>query len=242
MDFYKRYGWIKEGTIIGSYKVLSLEGVKTASDKLKVEVIHNGRIKYKTAYEILQYPTLKEHNSNWGKQLGPVKLNEWEIKGDYVIGKCTNNNLIFYLDYEDYLKVKDIPLSAHIPWGGRPYVAYRHHIDHKQQNDALLSILGLPYWTRFKNGNHMDFRKQNIDTTTKDRCNIMNRVVGVNYNKEKKSWVAKMLIGDKREVICISKDLGECIRKRFEAELKYYDHSRFQQYKVDIIKELGLEI
>ena len=206
---------------------------KTFGDWVVIEesIRTNGIIKVKIENTKTGYQRLAPRSNVLkilsGTEVKHRKTCSWKVVGDYVIGKCCNTGLIFYVDYTDYLKIKDIPFCSHTVKGGQPYVCYRHVGENGiTENTSLIKYLNLPYWTRFINGNRMDFRRSNIDTTSRDRCNIRNMVPGVWYEPSKLSWRAAINLqprGGKLITLKTSKDLGKCIQARLEAEQKYFD-------------------
>lgn len=276
MDVSKKYGWLKPGVVVGSYEIISTQNAKQLKDKILVKVIQEGLNKTGLVKELsisylMHYPQLKQKPAKpyyYVKKekvkidkdpksmitnqtiLPGSKLVEWKLENNYVVGKCSNSGLIFYLDYEDYDKVKNMHFGSHNYFGGRPYVCYRYvDNDGKQHNCSLLNILGFPYWTRFKNGNHMDFRKENIETTNRTRCNIKNGVTGISYDYKHNVWKSKLRLKPMKEDehwkevgICESKDLGECIKVRLESEKEYLDnyYEKSPQWKKELFNVWGI--
>ena len=208
------------GQSFGEWDIIE-DGLRTKGGLARVKVVNR-----KTKYERV-IPRANALKLLSGNATNHKRDCAWKICGDYVIGKCTNTGLIFYLDYEDYLKVKDLPLCSHTVKGGQPYLAYRCVGEEGiTTNTSLVKLFELPYWTRFNNGNRFDFRKSNIDTTYRERCNIRNMIPGVWYSPSSKSWKAVINLkyrGGDIITLKTSKDLGECIKARLEAEKKYFN-------------------
>lgn len=229
------------GRTFGDWVVIE-DGIRTNSIiKVKIENTKTGYQRLAPRSNVLKILS--------GAEVKHRKNCSWKVVDDYVIGKCCNTGLIFYVDYEDYLKIKDIPFCSHTVKGGQPYVCYRHVGENGiTENTSLIKYLNLPYWTRFINGNRMDFRRNNIDTTSRDRCNIRNMIPGVWYEPSRLTWRAAINLqprGGKRIILKTSKDLGKCIQARLEAEQKYFQgykgSSKSYRWRKDIYRAWGLD-
>ena len=167
----------------------------------------------------------------------------YDLTGKYGIGYTVNTNEPFYFDLEDFDKIKDFS------WGARhdkrrntkTYYIEAHFYTKDGENKRIHLhhfILGHDdikaeekITVDHINQITYDCRKSNLRITTK-RGNAINKprqstntsgVIGVNYNKVNKVWVAR--INDElnhRIILCQTKDKNEAIIARLVAEKQYY--------------------
>lgn len=134
----------------------------------------------------LKHNKTKSCGCNYKTILGELykKQNRYSIKNDYVIGYATNTNNIFYIDNDDYEKIKDIS------W----YEASNGYMSHKERNKKV--ILMHRYILDVKNDklvdhinhNKRDNRKKNLRLVT-HRENNLNR-------KKKPKGISKHKVGN----------------------------------------------
>lgn len=158
--------------------------------------------------------------------------NRYEFYDDYAIG-YTTKNLPYYIDLEDYEKVKNILWHTNVDG----YIVNRHgvclhrlimncpkglYVDHIGGDDTI-----------------NDNRKSNLRITTNSQ-NLMNRglqknntsgVVGVSWNKCHKKWEAYIKVNQKTIHLGIYVDKEDAISARKKAERTYfgeysYEHSQ----------------
>ena len=158
--------------------------------------------------------------------------NRYEFYDDYAIG-YTSSNRPYYIDLEDYVKVKDIRWCENIDGyivNGRGVCLHRIvtncpkglYVDHIGGDDTV-----------------NDNRKSNLRITTNSQ-NLMNRslqknntsgVVGVSWNKRSSKWEAYIKVNQKQIHLGRYAIKEDAINARKMAERKYFgeyafDHSQ----------------
>lgn len=154
-----------------------------------------------------------------------IKENYYIIEDDYVIGLTTNTNKKFYIDKEDFDRIK------HFCWrednygyivtqSKRKTIKLHRYI---MQPDCIYAIDHI-------NHNVKDNRKRNLRICTTQQNNF-NTVIsknntsgfkGVFWNKEKKKWNARIMINYKNIHLGYFDDIEEAEKVRKDAELKYF--------------------
>ena len=155
--------------------------------------------------------------------------NIYVFKDDYVIGYTHNTNHEFYIDIEDYDKIKDLCWSENdqhyiISWTLNRKKAIRLHrfiLGLTSENELIID---------HKNNNRYDNRKQNLRLANK-QLNGINRDVnknnllgtkGVSLSKNKKKYEARIMINGKNIFLGSYLTLEEAKKTRQEAEIKYF--------------------
>lgn len=152
------------------------------------------------------------------------KYNDYEIQEDYVIMYDLNNKS-FYVDLDDFWKVKDI--CWHVDLNG--YV-----IGWTNGKDVGLHrfITNCPDSMDVDHINHdtTDNRKKNLRIATRSQ-NMMNRglqdnntsgVTGVYWNKGRKKWEVQIGVNSKTIFLGHFTNFDDAVKARKEAENKYF--------------------
>lgn len=152
------------------------------------------------------------------------KYNDYEIQEDYVI-MYTSKGEPFYIDLEDFDKVKDIC------W----YVNAQGYIAGLYNNKIVLIhrfILNAPDDLLVDHRNHdtTNNRRYNLRLATKAQNNInvklrtdsSSGVTGVNWNKESNQWVVRISVNNKRIYLGRYNNFDDAVEARKQAEEKYF--------------------
>ena len=158
-----------------------------------------------------------------------------EEHGEYYIGWTTNTNKEFYIDTEDYDKIKDYCWSEHIIRGG-------YHALETREEDSN-STIRMHYLITGKNFDHKDRnplnnRKYNLRKS--GECgNAQNHslrkdnstgVSGVNFDKRSGYYIARIQANNKRIKLGQFHSLEDAIIARLKAEIKYYGEFAPQEH------------
>lgn len=211
--------------------------IEQAEDYITPKGIHYARWKCQCKCgNIINVVTgdLKKHNSTtscgcWRKERissSNKKNNDYEIQEDYII-MYTSKGEPFYIDLEDFNKVKDI--CWHIDNNGyvkgkvkgKETTLHRYimncpdgyYIDHihgkKSRNNNCKNNLRIV--TVSQNGMNVATRNNNNSGTT-----------GVSWDNFKNKWVAYITINYKRNHLGYFDSIDDAIKVRKEAEKKYF--------------------
>lgn len=150
------------------------------------------------------------------------------FKENYVIGYTHNTNHEFYIDIEDYNKIKDLCWSENdqhyiISWTLNRKKAVRLH-------RFILGLTSEDELVDHKNNNRYDNRKENLRLANK-QLNGINRdanknnllgVKGISLSKSGKKYEAKIMIDGKNIFIGSYSTLEKAQKARQQAEIKYF--------------------
>ena len=151
-----------------------------------------------------------------------MKSNVFEFKDGYIVGWASNTNNPFYLDYEDWDKVKN--RSWHEDHSKNGYIATSIGSGKKEYLHKL--IMGKDGIVDHKNRNRLDNRRQNLRLVTKQE-NACNRSIhknnnsgksGVSWNKNAKKWEAKLRFKGKVYGRKYFEELEEAVKHREKLE------------------------
>lgn len=163
--------------------------------------------------------------------------NKYDLTGEYGIG-YTSKGEEFYFDLEDYELIKDYC------W----YINNRKYVCSKVDNKQILFhrvVLQVSdeYEVDHKHGKQSrhDNRKFNLRCCAHSdnmknvglRINNTSGVTGVNFDKNKQKWIARIVIEGKRTVLGEYDNFDDAKMERLEAEEKYYgefSYSNSQSY------------
>lgn len=178
---------------------------------------------------------LKKHN----KWLDDVFTDE---HGSYRVGFTSNTNKEFYVDEEDYEKVKDYCWCEHVLKNGY-HALETHDVETGKTIRMHWIIMGKNY--DHKNLNPLDNRKNNLRVATRKQ-NAQNHSLrkdstsgfsGVNWVERDQVWIARISVNNKRISLGYYKNKDDAIKARLNAELKYYkefapQRHLFEQYGI----------
>lgn len=158
--------------------------------------------------------------------------------GEYYIGWTTNTNRIFYVDAEDYEKIKDYCWIEHISKTG--YCSLETRNEHSSTN------IRMHYLIAGKNFDHKDrnpFNNRKYNLREPGKCgNAQNHslrkdnntgVSGVHFDKRSGHYVARIQANNKRILLGQFASLNDAIKARLEAEIKYYGEFAPQRHLFD---------
>lgn len=153
------------------------------------------------------------------------KYNDYEVQENYVI-MYTSKNEPFFIDLEDFWKVKDI--CWHIDKNGyltgignNKKIVYLHRIIMGCSSDSIIDHI---------NGDKTNNRKINLRVGTKGQNNInkgikknnKSGVVGVYWIKKINKWQAKIGVEGKKIHLGYFDNFDDAVQARKEAEDKYF--------------------
>lgn len=161
--------------------------------------------------------------------------------GCYYIGYTTNTNQPFYIDAEDYIKVKD-HCWCEVASNGVTKLVSRFG----KRILSLHQFLGFGYYDHIDR-NELNNRHHNLRQCTYSQ-NSMNRglqsnntsgITGVTWDKRQLKWKAQIKVNRKQINIGFFSNKEDAIRARLEAESRYFgefapQRHLFVQYKINM--------
>ena len=174
------------------------------------------------------------------------KYNVWmddvfsDEHGEYKIGITNNTNVMFYVDLDDYDKVKDICWCEHI-------VGKTHRLEgnNGKKNVIMHQFLG------FKNYDHIDRnelnnRKYNLRPCTKSQNNInqplrsdnASGLKGVSWSCRNQKWFAQITINYEHFFLGYFEKKEDAIAARLKAEYDLYGDFSSQK---ELFRMYGLD-
>lgn len=168
------------------------------------------------------------------------KKNQYELHKDYVIG-YTQKGSAFYVDIEDYDKIKDIYWFENTEWtdmkrlsgvinGKRVrqhvYLGFPNH-DHIDRNELN---------NRRSNLRKCSQRENNFNKGIK--CTNTSGVIGVHWCKKRSLWMATLKSDNTYKLHKRFKEKDDAIKARLEAEAKYFGEYAPQ---IDLFEQYGIE-
>jgi hypothetical protein len=164
--------------------------------------------------------------------------------GEYYIGWTTNTNREFYVDADDYDKIKDHCWTEHIIQGGYCALEAREEDTNK--------AIRMHYLIVGKNFDHKDrnpFNNRKYNLREPGACgNAQNHslrkdnstgVSGVNFDKRSGCYTSRIQSNKKRILLGRFSSLDDAIRARLEAEIKYYGEFAPQEH---LFEEYGVGV
>ena len=162
--------------------------------------------------------------------------------GEYYIGWTRNTNKEFYVDAEDYDKVKGYCWSEIKKNGPRSINKIQANINGKT---TLMHIyLGYSNYDHIDR-NELNNRKYNLRQCTLQQnnmnrsigCNNTSGIMGVYFDKKRMKWVASLILNKERKCNKRFINKEDAIKARLEAEAKYFDEFApqrhlFEQYGI----------
>lgn len=173
----------------------------------------------------------RERIINFNKSI-KSKRNKYSEKmydeyGEYYIGWTTNTNKEFYVDAEDYDKIKDYCWIEHIIQGGY------HALETRKENSN--KTIRMHYLIVGKNFDHKDrnpFNNRKYNLREPGECgNAQNHslrkdnstgVSGVHFDERSGCYIARIQANKKRVQLGKFNSLDDAIKARLKAEVKYY--------------------
>lgn len=187
-----------------------------------------------------------QHTTEMGKN--NKKYNDYRIDGDVVIGKCSNSDDEFYVDLEDFDKIKDISWSLHINNHGfkklngtmlntyetvsmHAYLGYKNY-DHIDRNELNNCKSNLRPATVEENARNHSLRKDNKSGFS-----------GVWWDTESNKWLAYIKADGKMKKLGRFVNKTDAIIARLYAEIQYYgtefapQRHLFEEYGIQATEE-----
>lgn len=147
--------------------------------------------------------------------------------GVYGMGYCSNNNLKFYFDMDDYELIKDYTWYAHIHKTG--YISLEAYDTIQKRIVKMTTILGCKYYDHIDR-NTLNNRRYNLRPAThqensRNRTkteNTSSQYIGVTWNKRDKVWSSQIRVGE--TIIRLGNFYNEedALVARLKAEVKYF--------------------
>lgn len=168
--------------------------------------------------------------------------------GDYYIGWTTNTNKKFYVDADDFDKIKHYCWTEHVLSHGY------HALEAREQNSN--KTIRMHYLIVGKNFDHKDrnpLNNRKYNLRDPGSCgNAQNHslrkdntsgISGVNFDKRRGLYIARIQENNKRISLGYFENKDDAILARLEAELKYYGEFApqkhlFEEYGITIQNEL----
>lgn len=161
------------------------------------------------------------------------RYNEYVIVNDYVI-MYTSKNEPFYVDLEDYDRIKDVF------WNKNKQGYIRGRLDkHEVRLHRIIMNCPKGLVVDHIGGSKTlhDNRKSNLRIATysqnsmnqKHRSKTCSGVKGVNWDKQKQKWEARIFVEGKKIRLGRFKILDDAIKARKEAEIKYFKEYSFDE-------------
>lgn len=193
----------------------------------------------------------KEKASKIGKQ--SKKYNKWldevfaDGHGNYRIGFTSNTNEEFYVDEEDFDKVKDYCWCEKINKNG-----YRSLRSTDKETGNCIIMAWLISGKRFdhKDHNPLNNRKYNLRPATPQENNQnkgksknnTSGITGVSWSKQKSKWKAQIWVNYKNNGLGYYSNKNDAIIARLNAESQYFGEFApqkhlFEQYNIKTLKK-----
>lgn len=163
-----------------------------------------------------------------------VKTDEY---GAYYIGYCSNTNSEFYVDAEDYEKIKNYCWSEHHPSDG--FSVLTTFDPDSGKHIKMHQLLGFS-WCDHIDRNELNNRKYNLRTCTQqENCQNKSKrrdntsgVVGVSWNQQHNKWYAELKKGNIRWRRSFD-NFDDAVKARLQAELQYFGEFAPQKHLYD---------
>jgi len=162
------------------------------------------------------------------------KYNQYIFMEDYVIGISGNTDDLFYVDLDDYEKIKHIYWRVRIKHNMKILFGYNPE---NRKTVTMHGYLGFKYYDHIDR-NELNNRKNNLRKATSME-NSRNRstyssnksgVTGVYWDKQTNKWMVQIKVNKKGITIGRFADKDDAIRARLEAEVKYFGEFAPQKY------------
>ena len=180
--------------------------------------------KIKNGYKLSCGCYTKERIYNAIKKYNVFSEKLCDVYGEYYIGYTSNTNNEFYIDAENYEKVKKYCWTETINNGfhrlisvinGKnvllhQFLGFKHH-DHIDRNELNNRKYNLRQCSQKENCRNSSKRKDNTSGVT-----------GVYWRKDRQKWVANIICNDKYYALGCFVKKEDAIRSRLQAEAKYF--------------------
>ena len=201
---------------------------------------------------IMQNDLKKGHTQSCGclqreTASGIKKYNKWNENifedefGKYRIGYTTNTNKKFYVDVEDYNKVKDFCWSEDFYDGFSNLIAHIVGTNRKISMHALLGFYNYDHADRNQlNNRRHNLRKANAKENARNRTRQKNNTsgfVGVSWHKRVQQWSAYIKYDNKLRHLGYFDNKIDAIKVRLKAEKECFGEFAPQR---DLFEKYGI--
>ena len=169
--------------------------------------------------------------------------NNYDFYEDYVVGYCSNTGTPFYVDLDDYNKIKNYTWYEHIMADG--YHALESS-DKDNGKTVRMHYLIIGKYCDHIDRNPLNNRKHNLRPASNSE-NSINRnvrhdstsgVSGVSFKKANNKWCAYICVNNKQKYLGLFEEKNDAIKERLKAEVKYFGEFApqkhlFNQYGID---------
>lgn len=166
--------------------------------------------------------------------------NKYELFDDYVVGYTQKGNP-FYIDRQDYEKIKDIYWTEYTEWTNMKRLSGK--INGKP--------IRMHVYLGFDNCDHIDRNELNNQRSNLRKCsqreNNFNKglkstnksgIIGVHWDKRRSMWYATLVVDNVYMLHKRFKNKEDAIKARLEAETKYFREFAPQ---IDLFEQYGIE-
>lgn len=164
------------------------------------------------------------------------KCNDYEVQEDYVI-MYTCNNEPFFIDIEDFWKVRDICWNSNgcgylCGWVDNKKILL-HRLIMDCPDNMVVDHINHDVSDNRKNNLRIVTHQQNMTNLKKSKNNTSG-TTGVSWDKYSKKWAAYIAINNKTIKLGRFANIDDAIKARKEAEQKY-----FGEYSYDNSQKIG---
>lgn len=161
--------------------------------------------------------------------------------GDYYIGYCSNTNREFYVDADDYDKIKDYCWYEHCP--AVRFSTLTTFDGESRKHIKMHQLLGFAYHDHIDR-NELNNRKHNLRACGQQenafnksmRSDNTSGIIGVSWNKQAEKWCAELRANGHRYCKHFN-NFDDAVRARLLAEQKYFGEFAPQQ---DLYEKYGI--
>lgn len=160
--------------------------------------------------------------------------------GKYYIGYTSNTNERFFVDIDDFDKIKDYCWSEHV------YASGYHRLVTKIDKKiiAMSDMIGCKYYDH-KDRNPLNNRRHNLrPSSQQENCRNHSKssantsgVIGVGWHKTLNKWQSRIYISKKAIHLGYFDSKDDAIKARLDAELKYFKEFAPQKH---LYKQYGI--
>lgn len=160
-----------------------------------------------------------------GERMAAHKENHYEVNGEYVVGYTYNTNTPFYVDFEDFEKIKPYcwlsDKQGYLIMQKNHKQAKMHRFIMQPPENMVIDHI---------DGNPANNRRGNLRVCTQQQ-NMMNSrfksnkscgIQGVSWDKARKKWVAQIALNKKHYHLGRYSLIEDAIKARKEAEIRLF--------------------
>ena len=165
------------------------------------------------------------------------EYNRYDLSGEYGVGWTHNTNKEFYFDLEDYDLIKDYCWSEYINNKNGYHSLETHDYNNNKKNIKMCWLFGYKGYDH-EDHNPLNNRRCNLRPATKSenahnkskQHNNTSGVIGVCWKKNENKWKAQIVVNNKQISLGYYQNKEEAIKRRLEAEKKYFGEFAPQKY------------